>query len=170
VLAGDQGEPNLSKRKDTHASEAFRSIVETVVRECEEETARPETPLVPMKETEMEKTGIKKIKIVVPCSEGLLSNHFGHCEEFMFFDIENEQIVDRTALQPPAHEPGLLPRWLSERGANMIIAGGMGTRARGFFSEYGIQVVTGAPVLSPEKIVDQYLIGTLETGQNICDH
>ena len=60
-------------------------------------------------------------------------------------------------ITPPPHEPGLLPRWLAEKGANIIIAGGMGKRAQDLFTEQGIKVVTGAPVAAPDQLVTQYL-------------
>ena len=71
---------------------------------------------------------------------------------------------------PPAHEPGVLPKWLHELGAQVIIAGGMGSRAQQLFLENGIKVITGAPMDPPESLVNQYLAGILETGDNVCDH
>ena len=68
------------------------------------------------------------------------------------------------------HEPGLLPRWLAEKGVTQIIAGGMGARAQQLFAERGIQVVTGAPADDPETLVKAFLSGTLVTGENACDH
>jgi predicted Fe-Mo cluster-binding NifX family protein len=70
----------------------------------------------------------------------------------------------------PAHEPGLLPRWLAERGVNLVIAGGMGQRARMLFTENGIDVITGTVSEDPKTIVDQYVKDSLETGENACDH
>jgi hypothetical protein len=46
----------------------------------------------------------------------------------------------------------------------------MGQRARGLFAEQGIQVVVGVPALPPERLVADYLGGTLEIGENVCDH
>jgi len=63
-----------------------------------------------------------------------------------------------------------LPPWLAQRGAKMIIAGGMGQRAQGLFAEQGIQVIVGAPALTPERLVNDYLSGTLQAGENLCDH
>jgi len=41
---------------------------------------------------------------------------------------------------------------------------------QGLFAENGIEVVVGAPGDTPENVVSAYLAGTLETGDNICDH
>ena len=71
---------------------------------------------------------------------------------------------------PPPHEPGVLPKWLHAQGVSLIIAGGMGQRAQAIFVENGIQVVVGAPASTPEDLADQYLVGTLIAGENVCDH
>jgi predicted Fe-Mo cluster-binding NifX family protein len=55
-------------------------------------------------------------------------------------------------------------------GTDIIIAGGMGSRAQGLFNENGIKVVTGAPIDTPESLVKQYLSNSLVTGENVCDH
>ncbi len=77
-----------------------------------------------------------------------------------------------STLKSPPHEPGLLPRLLSEEGVNVVIAGGMGVRAQDLFSQKGIKVVVGADPAtgSPEDIVRLYLSGSLKTGANVCDH
>lgn len=110
------------------------------------------------------------MKIAIPTANGLLCAHFGHCEQFALVDVEDGKIAKTTMVTPPPHEPGLLPRWLSEQGASVIIAGGMGMRAQDFFTQYGIEVVIGAATLPPEEIVTSYLSGALKTGANLCDH
>lgn len=111
------------------------------------------------------------MKIAIPTAKGKLAAHFGHCEQFAIIEVNaDDTLGDIQYLSPPAHEPGVLPRWLHDHGASVIIAGGMGQRAQGLFSKQGIEVVVGTPASSPEEIVSAYLSGTLETGQNLCDH
>lgn len=114
----------------------------------------------------------KKIKIAVPLVDGKLCMHFGHCATFALLDVDLEQrkVLVRTDLTPPPHEPGVLPRWLAEQGAGMILAGGMGQRAQSLFTAQNIQVMVGLPAESPEVLVARYLEGTLQAGQNVCDH
>jgi predicted Fe-Mo cluster-binding NifX family protein len=85
-------------------------------------------------------------------------------------DDTTRQAKQTTYVTPPPHEPGVLPRWLHEQGANVIIAGGMGQRARELFSGNGIQVIVGAVSESPNDLVEAYLNGSLASGQNPCDH
>jgi len=111
------------------------------------------------------------MKIAIPLASGRLCMHFGHCEQFALLDTdESNSIVGKTLLTPPPHEPGVLPAWLGEQGADVIIAGGMGSRAQQLFARNNITVVVGAPADEPEQLVAAYLGGSLETGANVCDH
>jgi len=110
------------------------------------------------------------MNIAIPTAQGKLCAHFGHCETFSMVEVDDQKIVKTVQLDPPPHEPGVLPKWLAEQGANVIIAGGMGQRAQQLFTQQGIQVVVGAASDSPEKLAENFLQGTLETGANACDH
>ena len=112
------------------------------------------------------------MKIAIPTAGGKLAMHFGHCEQFAIVDVDEaaKKIIATELLTPPPHEPGVLPQWLREQDANMIIAGGMGSRAQQLFAQNDIAVVIGAPCETPETIVESYLDGSLETGGNLCDH
>lgn len=110
------------------------------------------------------------MKIALPTANGELAMHFGHCEKFAVVEVENNEIINTEELIPPPHEPGVLPKWLREQGANVIIAGGMGVRAQDLFKINDIQVQVGAPAGPVNDIVKAYLDGTLECGNNVCDH
>jgi predicted Fe-Mo cluster-binding NifX family protein len=87
------------------------------------------------------------MRIAIPLAGGKLALHFGHCEAFALLEVDTDRrlITGRQDLSAPPHQPGLLPAWLAERGANMIIAGGMGQRAQDLFAGHGIEVLVGAP-------------------------
>ena len=110
--------------------------------------------------------------IAIPVAGGRLCMHFGHCEQFAFLDVDTagKEILNSREIDPPFHEPGVLPRWLHNQGVNLVIAGGMGGRAQGIFAENGIKVIVGASAEPPESIVRSYLDGKLQPGENICDH
>lgn len=116
--------------------------------------------------------GVFMMKIVVPIAEGKMATHFGHCAGFDTFDIakDGKTIAKKEYIHAPPHEPGLLPKFLGEKGVTHIIAGGMGSRARELFAERNIIVAVGAPTDSSDKIVANFLAGTLTTGANGCDH
>ncbi|MBW2558286.1 MAG: P-loop NTPase [Deltaproteobacteria bacterium] len=166
VEASDSGKPFVYHNGDTDAAKAFRGVVEPLL--AMSGKAEPEAETVSSKKEE--KKGMHKIAI--PIVEGHLSAHFGHCEEFAIFDVDLEvkKIIGQEKAPSPPHEPGLLPRWLGEKGVNIIIAGGMGAHAQDLFAEQGITVSIGAPADDPEKIVISYMNSTLELGGNTCDH
>lgn len=112
------------------------------------------------------------MKIAIPVENGCLCTHFGHCAEFAVYDVDLAARTTRAKAlhRPPPHEPGVLPRWLHEQGANVIIAGGMGQRAQQLLAQNGIQVVLGAPHGPVDEVVSAYLRGKLQAGVNPCDH
>jgi predicted Fe-Mo cluster-binding NifX family protein len=112
------------------------------------------------------------MKIAIPTAEKKLCMHFGHCDEFAIFEVNKEEkkVTEITYLAAPPHQPGLLPKWMSEKDVNCIIAGGIGIKAQNLFKEFNIEVVSGATGSEPEQIVRNYLDGTLVTGQNTCSH
>jgi Mrp family chromosome partitioning ATPase/predicted Fe-Mo cluster-binding NifX family protein len=153
VDAGDSGRPLVGPEGETEAGRAFEPMVRAVIA------------------LDREKGG-EDMRIAIPLENGKLSAHFGHCRSFAFFDVDPEEktVLKQQVLEAPEHAPGLLPSWLGEHGVGLVIAGGMGRRAQGFFAESGVKVLTGAPAEAPDKIVGSYLEGTLVTGGNICDH
>jgi ATP-binding protein involved in chromosome partitioning len=112
------------------------------------------------------------VRYAVPVSSGMVSAHFGHCEHFALIDVDEQrkEIVGKELIPSPGHEPGLLPKWLADEGVSVVIASGMGSRAQGLFQQNRIQVIIGALDSDPERVVLNYLDGTLATGDNICDH
>jgi len=112
------------------------------------------------------------MKIAIPVTGGSLSLHFGHRAQFVIVDVDPEKkAVSATATHtPPGHAPGVLPKWLSELGVNVVIASGMGQRAQQLFAQHNIEVAVGAAEAVPEKLALDYVSGRLERGANICDH
>ncbi len=112
------------------------------------------------------------MRIAIPLSSGQLAEHFGHCDQFLFADADpqNRKLIHKTLANAPDHAPGLLPRWLAEHGIDVVIAAGLGTRARDLLADNSVQVVTGVSVVEPDMLIARFLNGTLQTGDNRCDH
>jgi predicted Fe-Mo cluster-binding NifX family protein len=106
----------------------------------------------------------------VPTSGGLACAHFGHCEGFTVLEEEAGSIADVRFVSPPAHEPGSYPRFLAELGVHVVLAGGIGGRARDLLRQNGIEVLAGVTPAEPAVLVQQYLADSLDTGGNLCDH
>jgi Mrp family chromosome partitioning ATPase/predicted Fe-Mo cluster-binding NifX family protein len=158
VEACDSGQPYVDKYRQSQAAKAFGEAVALLVgSNGQEQAAKKET---------------STMRIAIPVAQGQLCQHFGHCEEFAIVDVNSQEkcISGIHRETPPPHAPGVLPQWLGQQKVNVVIAGGMGSRAQSLFAENGIQVVIGAAAGTPEEVVNAYLNGTLQTGANICDH
>lgn len=109
-------------------------------------------------------------KIAIPSENGRLAAHFGHCAAFSIFETEGKEIVNKTIIDAPPHQPGLLPRFLAEKGVTDVIAGGIGQKAVTLFNQQGINVFAGAPQEEGHAIVTGFLNNTIEFSANYCDH
>lgn len=168
VSKGDTGDMSLLDDNTLLITQEFNKIVDKIVK-------LTETKSKPVSESKNEFLDRKKRSadskvLVVPVSGGKLSAHFGHCEQFAFIETQNGKIMETEMRNPPAHEPGVLPRWLYEQGADVAIVGGMGESAQQLLREKGIEVIIGAPMDSPESLANQYLSNNLVAGANVCDH
>ena len=168
VRQGDAGNLAGLDGNQLPCVQEFNKMVEQI-----EKLSRKEST-VSIKEQKKPEEKIKNVKekvvFAVPVAEGKLCAHFGHCDQFALVETDDGKIRGTSMHTPPPHEPGVLPKWLHEQGANIILSGGMGTRAQELFNQNGIKVVTGAPMDSPESLVNQYLSGSLVIGDNVCDH
>lgn len=109
------------------------------------------------------------MRIAVATENGQVAQHFGHCPEFTLFDIENGRVAAKVLIPNPGHQPGFLPRFLAEKGASCIIAGGMGPSAQNLFAAQGIKTVVGASGAVGE-VIKAYLSGDLTLGASACHH
>ena len=107
------------------------------------------------------------IRIAVASDNGMVAEHFGHCEGFEVFDVENKQIVKSETVANPGHRPGFLPNFLADRGVNVIISGGMGPGAVEIFNQRNIEVIIGAKG-NAEEAAEAYLQGTLRSSGSVC--
>ena len=109
-------------------------------------------------------------KIAVPTVNGELTMHFGHCDKFALLKTRNNEILSEEFVTPPVHQPGVYPRFLAKQGVKVIIAGGMGQKARDLFAQNDIEVFVGVQTETPKKLVERYLNDQLKDGDNLCDH
>jgi predicted Fe-Mo cluster-binding NifX family protein len=111
------------------------------------------------------------MKIALPVSGGVATQHFGHCEKFAIFEVDTEkkEVISSEYKIPPEHIPGVYPSWVASHGVTLVISGGMGAKAQNLFKQNGVDVILGVKSDDPRKIVQNYLNGTLEHGGNTCD-
>jgi len=109
------------------------------------------------------------MKVGVAKDGNQVSQHFGQCEGYAIFEIEDGKVIGRTDIASPGHMPGVLPALLADHGAGVVIAGGMGPKAVDLFCARDIQVYLGVSG-SIDGAVEDYLKGALVSGGNVCSH
>ncbi|MGI6752205.1 MAG: NifB/NifX family molybdenum-iron cluster-binding protein [Anaerovoracaceae bacterium] len=110
------------------------------------------------------------LKIAIASEGNQVTGHFGHCESFLIFNVEEGKIISEESLPNPGHRPGFLPNYLADNGVNVIISGGMGGGAVDIFNSRNVQVVLGATG-DAKAAAESYLKGDLVSTGSIChDH
>ncbi|MGH4125434.1 MAG: NifB/NifX family molybdenum-iron cluster-binding protein [Clostridium sp.] len=107
------------------------------------------------------------MKIAIASQGKNVSGHFGHCEGFIIYDVNEAKVLKKELVENPGHKPGYLPVFLKELNVDLIIAGGMGDAAQQLFEENGIDVIVGAHGLYDDAI-QEYLKGELKSSKNTC--
>ncbi|MFX1258061.1 MAG: NifB/NifX family molybdenum-iron cluster-binding protein, partial [Promethearchaeota archaeon] len=92
---------------------------------------------------------------------------FGRAPEFTIITIEDNKVVKKEIFPNPGHSVGSIPQFINQKGANYMIAGGMGPRAVQFFNQYGIEVIIGV-VGKIDEVIKKILDGTLKGGESLC--
>jgi predicted Fe-Mo cluster-binding NifX family protein len=100
-----------------------------------------------------------------------VSGHFGRCSSFFVYRLDNDNKVIKQEDHPNQlggiHSGACqLPPYVKQFDVNVIIAGGMGTKAIAQFNNFGIEVVT-APGLIPLEALELYLHGKIK-GYDAC--
>ncbi len=110
------------------------------------------------------------MRIAIPTTDGRLTEHFGRCEAVTIADCDEAEasINALRVLGAPAHEHGVLPRWLKQLGVNVVIAGNMGVRAQAHLERLEIRAITGAPVDTADALVRAYLNDSLLQAPHTC--
>lgn len=107
------------------------------------------------------------MRIAIASEGNCVSGHFGHCEGFTIYEVEEGKALKKGFTPNPGHRPGYLPVFLKELDINVIIAGGMGEAAQMLFSERDIDVVVGAEGYC-DDVVSRHINGELKSTGSVC--
>lgn len=107
------------------------------------------------------------MKVAIASEGNFVSEHFGHCEGFTIFEVEDRKVKTKQFVANPGHRPGFLPNYLNDLGVKVIIAGGMGGGAIEIFNEKSIEVITGATG-DLDETIRKYLNAELQSSGSVC--
>ena len=63
-----------------------------------------------------------------------------------------------------------MPRFLQGLGVTEVVCGGLGAGAVNMLKEMGIAIHGGAPAEDVDKVLSEYIAGTLVYGDSTCHH
>ena len=110
------------------------------------------------------------MRIAVPTNDrDSVEAHFGHCREFAILDCEGTEIRNTEYVTPPPHAPGVIPAFIAEHNADVIICGGMGQMAVNLFKKHNIEVILGAQGSIVDNL-NHFLAGNLASTGSVCEH
>jgi predicted Fe-Mo cluster-binding NifX family protein len=109
------------------------------------------------------------MKVAISTDQGYVSAHFGRCLSYTIVEIKEGQVINREEIPNPGHQPGFLPQYLSEKGVNCIIAGGMGPRAQALFAQKNIEPIIGVQG-TVDEVIERFINQELEVGDDLCGH
>lgn len=109
------------------------------------------------------------MKIAVPTVGDQVDQHFGHCEKYTVYTIEEKAIKAVEFMASPAGCgcKSNMASTLAQHGVKVLIAGGIGNGAVNVLAANGIQTIKGASGPASEA-VELFLQGQLIDRGDIC--
>lgn len=111
------------------------------------------------------------MKVAVPTQGNMVDEHFGHCEYYTVFTVENNEIVKSEIMESPQTcgcKSGIAPI-LAEKGITVMLAGGIGMGAINVLNSVGIDVVRGCSG-NVNEVASNWLNGKINDSGETCSH
>jgi predicted Fe-Mo cluster-binding NifX family protein len=110
------------------------------------------------------------MKIALPSYQNQIDEHFGHCEYFTVFTInEQNKILEKEIITPPAGCgcKSNIAQTLGQMGVKVMLAGNMGQGAVNMLGMNGIQVIRGCSG-DVHTVTEKWLTGNLQDSGTAC--
>jgi len=153
--------------------QTFGRIVESARRKVADAVINRKCLLIGGGDNIIEEKGERSMKIAVPARDGMVDEHFGHCDHFMVFSVgEDTSIVAEEIVQSPEGcgcKSGVASV-LARMGVTHLVAGNMGEGAVHVLNANGIRVIRGASGRA-RRAAELFASGDLaDTGDVCADH
>lgn len=110
------------------------------------------------------------MKIAATYENGEIFQHFGRCEQFKLYDVEDGKVVSSQVMGTNGTGHEALADFLAENNVEVILCGGIGGGMQTALAVVGIEVVSGVQG-DADAAVEAYLAGELEScGVNCSCH
>ena len=111
------------------------------------------------------------MKIAVPTRGGVVDNHFGHCDHYTIFTVNDGEVKMKEILPSPQGcgcKSGVV-FVLRQKGVQVMLAGNIGEGATNVLESNEIKVIRGCSG-DIDKLVSDYLAGNVVDNGELCNH
>lgn len=112
------------------------------------------------------------MKVAVPTRNQVVDDHFGHCEAYTVFTVDENNAIEKSEMIPSPQGCGCksnIASILKDQGVTVMLAGNMGGGALNVLQNHGIQVFRGCSG-NVHHLVETYLKGHIEDSGESCHH
>jgi predicted DNA-binding protein (UPF0251 family)/predicted Fe-Mo cluster-binding NifX family protein len=153
--------------------QTFGRIVEAARRKVADAIINGKLLRIEGGEVVIHEEGERPMKVAVPARGGQVDEHFGHCEHFMVYSLDEGRKVSAEERVDPPEGCGCksdIAGILSRMGVTHMVAGNMGEGAVRVLHAHGIEVVRGASG-SARDAAERFGAGTLgDSGASCAAH
>lgn len=108
------------------------------------------------------------MRVALAIDNNMITEHFGHCDHFVVYEVQEKEIKDSEILKNPPHQKGFLPKFLKENDIDVVIVGNMGKMAVDLMNNLGIECYRGVKG-NQVDVINSFIAGTLESTDIQCN-
>jgi predicted Fe-Mo cluster-binding NifX family protein len=112
------------------------------------------------------------MKIAIPTRGYEVDGHFGHCEMYTVFTIDEDNKIEKSEILPSSHGCGCksnIASVLKQKGVSVMLAGNMGDGALNVLNCHGLEVYRGCSG-NVTLLVETFLQGKIGDSGEGCHH
>lgn len=112
------------------------------------------------------------MKIALPSCGDIIDSHFGHCEYFTVFTVNESEIISEEIVPSPAGCgcKSNIASVLADIGVSMMLAGNMGDGAVNVLNHSGIDVIRGCQGNVKEVALAWLSGAVIDSGDSCHEH
>ena len=103
------------------------------------------------------------LKVAVPVRGEYLSENFTQCSYYLIYEIKNKKIVGKKVEVFTKGFQGMISDWPKKLGITDVIAHGIDKASLSEISDTKINLFVGVSISTPDKLIEEYLNGTLRS-------
>ena len=106
-------------------------------------------------------------RIAIPVNDNRLSEYFGGCNFYEIFEIVDGEVSKSSVEIPTVETVDELPQWLEQRGITDVIVYKIKKEIISLFASKKINLFVGIHRDTPERLIEDYLNGNIESDEKI---